>query len=86
MPYFEPEEKSIWVDVEFPALELNPNITRVICIDVRDNTSTQVIFDRAWGMQGPGGGTKVGAQCYPVLKDNSPAKTYYSSAASWSRT
>lgn len=54
MPYVEPSDKSIWEEVEFPALKLNPNVTRVICMDVRDNTLTQVLFDRAEEAQSPG--------------------------------
>ena len=36
---------SIWDESEYPALNANPNVTRVICVDARDNRRTQIIFE-----------------------------------------
>ena len=38
VPYEKPSTVSIWVEEEFPALQLNPKVKKVTCVDVRDNS------------------------------------------------
>lgn len=37
---------TIWEESKLPALKENPRVTRVICVDFRDNRQTEVVFER----------------------------------------
>lgn len=46
LPYEEPTRPSIWKNVELPALESNPKITRIVYLDVSNNNLTLMTFER----------------------------------------
>lgn len=45
--------RSIWASAEYPALLLNPKVTKVTCIDVYNNSKRQVLLDRGGGGKAP---------------------------------